>query len=112
MMIIFYIELGVLQRFCFNSGSFKKTYSIYVVSATIFNRCLIPILKGTTQQVTLILIFFLYTVWPPPLAGPNAHTPLNIMLETSIIRSCMLLPHIRLILTLAHLRSILNQNYI
>ena len=78
------------------------------MSATIFNRSLIPILKGTTQQVTLVLIFFLYTVLPPPLAGPNTHAPLDILLETSIFRSCMLLPHIQLILTMAHLRSILN----
>ena len=106
MMIIFYIQLCVLQRDFIFIQDHLKTSSIYVVSATSFNYSLIPILKGTTQQVTLILIFFLYTVWPPPLAGPNTHTPLNILLETSIFRSCMLLPHIRLILTLAHLRSI------
>ena len=107
MIIIIYIQLCVSQKdFVFIQDHLKKTCSIYVVSAKIFNRSLIPILKGTTQQVTLILIFFLYTVWPPPLAGPNTHTPLNILVETSIVRSCMLSPHIRLILTLAHLRSI------
>ena len=84
MMIIFYIQLCVLQRdFVFIQDHLKKC-SIYVVSATIFKRSLIPILKDTTQQVTLISIFVLYSVWPPPLAGPNTHTPLNILLETSI----------------------------
>ena len=104
MMIIFVFCREILFSFRIIK---KKMWHLCSVRNN-FNCSLIPIVKGTTQQVTLILIFFLYTVWSLPLADPNTHTPLNTLLETSIFRSCMLLPHIRLILRLAHIQSILN----
>ena len=58
MMIMFYIQLCVLQRnFVFIQDNLKKNMYHLCSVRNAFNHSLIPILKGTTQQVTLILIF-------------------------------------------------------